>query len=208
MIARSLDGTVEVTLRRPPPLNIGMRLNHLPGGGVSLSDSEGVIAEALPSQLELDIPPIPSLLEVEQVAPILDYEDHPFPGCFVCGPTRRTRDGLRIFPGLVTGRRLVAGTWRPDVTLLDEGAKWVRAEFVWAALDCPGGWSLFAFGGLRTILLGRFTVRLLLPISVGERYVVTGWPIEGDGRREHVGSALFTETGDLLAYAKATWFLK
>jgi hypothetical protein len=208
IIARSLDGAVEVTLRRPPPLNLRMRLSRLPGGRVSLEDSEGVIADAAPSELRLDIPPTPSLLEVEQVAPILDQRDHPFPGCFVCGPERGTRDGLRIFPGLVTGRRLVAGTWRPDVSLLDSDAKWVRPEFVWAALDCPGGWSLFAFGGLGTILLGRFTVRMLLPVSVGERYIVTGWPIEGDGRREHVGSALFTETGELVAYAKAIWFRK
>jgi hypothetical protein len=185
-----------------------MRLSLLPGGRLSLEDSEGVIAEAAPSQLELEIPPIPSLLEVEQVAPILDQNDHPFPGCFVCGPERGTRDGLRIFPGLVTGRRLVAGTWRPDVSLLHDDAKWVRPEFIWAALDCPGGWSLFAFGGLGSILLGRFTVRILQPASVGERYVVTSRPIGGDGRREHVGSALFTDTGDLVAFAKAIWFRK
>jgi hypothetical protein len=206
VIARSLDGPVEVTLRRPPPLNVQMRLSHLLDGHASLDDGDGVIAEAVESQLELEIPPRPSILEVEQVAPILGPQDHPFPGCFVCGPERGTRDGLRIFAGLVIGKRLVAGTWRPDVSLLDDEAKWVRPEFVWAALDCPGGWALLAFGGLGTLLLGRFTARLLLPVSVGDRYIVIGWPIGGDGKREWAGSALFTETGDLVAYAKAIWF--
>jgi len=208
VIARSIDAGAEVTLRRPPPLDTSLHLARRPDGSVSLEDDEGVIAEAVPRELDLDVPGVPSILEVEQVAPILAQKEHPFPGCFVCGPERHTRDGLRIFPGLVADRQLVAGTWRPDVTLVDPQTRTIRPEFVWAALDCPGGWSLLAFGGLGTILLGRLTARVMQPVAVGERYIVIGWPIGGAGKREHCGSALFSESGTLVAFAGATWFRK
>ena len=42
-------------------------------------------------------------------------------------------------------------------------------------------------------------------VHVGEPLVVTGWPIDSEGRKHRVGSALHDAEGKLVAAAKATW---
>jgi hypothetical protein len=46
---------------------------------------------------------------------------------------------------------------------------------------------------------------LLSPVPVGETHVAIGWPIERDGRKIHVGSAVVDAGGTPLAVARATW---
>ena len=51
------------------------------------------------------------------------------------------------------------------------------------------------------------TARIVrLPVE-GERCVSIGWPIGEDGRKLYAGTALISETGDLLALARQTWIV-
>jgi len=53
-----------------------------------------------------------------------DVDVHPYPTCFVCGPGRAAGDGMRVFPGPLSGRDIYAAPWQPDGSLLD-GDGWV-----------------------------------------------------------------------------------
>jgi hypothetical protein len=126
---------------------------------------------------------------------------HPFPRCFVCGPERS--DGLRIFAGQVPGRDVVAAPWEPALEFAGPNGQ-VRDEFVSAALDCAGGWSLEINPG-RPLVLGRFAVRCDAPIVAGRPHVVIGWPLAVDGRKLFAATAILTADGEPLAVATATW---
>jgi hypothetical protein len=82
----------------------------------------------------------------------------------------------------------------------------VRTEFAWAALDDAGAWALFdePSDGL-PVVLGRMAAKLVAPVRRGERCVVIGWPLGRDGRKMYSGTALFSEDGELRAFARATW---
>jgi len=43
-------------------------------------------------------------------------------------------------------------------------------------------------------------------VSVGERYIVVGWELARDERRHFTGTAVFSESGECRACARATWF--
>lgn len=170
---------------------------------MTLLDGAEVVAEAVPARLEVD-PPVPvSLAEAAGAARgYLGFAGHPFPTCFVCGPRRAEGDGLRIFPGPVTDRHMVAAPWTPDRTLTGDDHL-VRPEFLWAALDCPGA---FASGFPETpMVLGRLAAQLVRPVRAGQGSVVVGWPEGSEGRKHFAGTALFTSRGNLIAVARATW---
>ena len=202
LVARALGGSgCTVTLHRPPPLEQPLEL-RTSAEGVALLDGEERIASALLSQLDLDVPAPPALVEARAAERrYVGHERHHFPGCFVCGPDRHEGDGLRIFPGRIAGGG-VAASWTPGVDLAGlEGA--VRSEFLWAALDCPGYFAVEEQAGLA--LLGRMTAIIERAPSVGEALIVTGWSIARDGRKHHVGTALHDEQGRRVAYARSTW---
>ena len=58
----------------------------------------------------------------------------------------------------------------------------VCQEFVSAALDCAGGWSL-ELGPGQPLLLGRYVVRIDKRVQAGETHVVVGWPLAVEGRK-------------------------
>jgi hypothetical protein len=74
---------------------------------------------------------------------------------------------------------------------------------VWAAIDCPGGWSAGIAG--RPMVLGTMTAQVDRLPTVGEPHVVLAWPMGGEGRRFHSGTALLDGSGAVLARAEATW---
>jgi hypothetical protein len=122
----------------------------------------------------------------------------------VCGPQRDPGDGLRIFPGPVEGRDLVACPWTPDPSLASAlGA--IRPEFLWAALDCPGGFA-FSWSDEGTVLLGELHVELRGEVSVGERCMLVAWELAREGRKHHTASALFGESGTCTGIGIGTWF--
>jgi hypothetical protein len=146
LLARRMTGPVEVTLRRPPPLEKPLEVEVEDAGG-SLLDGNELVAAARAAELEVEVPEPVSQTEAETAAQRCELllHDHPFPTCFVCGPDRSERDGLRIFPGPVDGREIVAAAWTPDRSLADPDGS-VREEIMWAALDCPTSFG----GGLRS----------------------------------------------------------
>ena len=108
---------------------------------MQLHSTDGPVAEGRPTRLEIEPPPAPDLEAARAaVARFTGWKIHPFPGCFVCGTERAEADGLRIFTGLLADRSGVAAPWVPDPSLADTDGN-VRAEFVWAALDCPGAFA-------------------------------------------------------------------
>lgn len=203
-IAGAVGEPAEVTLRNPPPLDTPLEITAEPEGAFTVRDGETLVAQARRVEpFELEIPDPPSLEEASAASAPAD--PHPLPHCFVCGPLRESPDGMRIFPAPVPGKDLVAAPWRPDASVVDEHGQ-VPPEIVWAVLDCPSGipfWALRGWTGAG--VLGRMAARRLVPCRVGESYVVIGWASEIDGRKGHGGSAIFSEGGELHAYARTTW---
>jgi hypothetical protein len=83
------------------------------------------------------------------------------------------------------------------------GAGKVRSEFLSAALDCPGYQALRT--GSRPWLLGEFTAHVDRLVHADEPCIIVGWKIEGRGRKQIVGTALFDEDNEVCAWARGTW---
>lgn len=204
--AQQIPGPAEVRLKIPPPLETPLTLESLPEGRFRLLWGKRVVAEAQPTDLTLKVPAPPTLQEAQTAAKnYLGFTEHRYPRCFVCGPKRKRQDGLQIFPGKIPGKDLVAALWIPDDSLGDEKKK-VRPEFCWAALDCPGAFAAMN-ESFPPMLLGTLSAHLIKKIPVGAKIIVVGWPIGSDGRKLTVGTALFSEGGELLAKAKGIWII-
>ena len=205
MLAKALGGSgMEVTLRAPPPLDSGLRV-VASADGAELFAGEGLVATARRAPSDIAVPLPPSLDRAREAERhFAGFDHHPFPGCFVCGPERAAGDGLRIFPGAIAGDDRVAGVWAPDASLTDgDGDRQVAIEHIWAALDCPGYFAVRERAGIA--VLGRIAAEVMRRPLVGEAVVVTGWPIESEGRKHRVGTALHDGDGALCARAVATW---
>jgi hypothetical protein len=123
----------------------------------------------------------------------------------VCGPQRQHGDGLRIFPGPVAKRSLVAAPWIPDETVCNDAGQ-AHSEVIWAALDCPSWFGLLEFEAGATFgLLGQLTAKILRRPQAGERCVVIGWARGKDGRKLYGGAAIYSSEGELLGNSEAVW---
>ena len=184
---------VEVTLRRPPPLDRPLDVRH-DGERVLLLEGETLVAEASLAKLELELPAPPSLAEAAGAsARHVRIGDAVFGECFSCGVRD---DGLRVHAGVVNGREpLHAAVW--DV-------REISPEVVWAAIDCSGAYAVGS-AGRGDIVLGRMVSRVLRLPEIGDRCVVAAWPLGEDGRKLYAGTALFGLGGDPLAYSRQTW---
>ena len=203
LLAAFVEGTAEVTLRRPPPLDRPLQVER-EDGGARLMDGDALIAEARDAEIEVDAPDAPTYEQAVEAAK-RGFEERTnlqYNSCFVCGLDRGPGDGLCIFPGHMGATTTVAATWEPDVTVADPDGM-VPPEIVWSALDCPSGFPYIEATG--EVVLGRYGVRRMTPIRRDERYIVVGWRTGQDGRKLHSCSALYTEAGTLCAVAKATW---
>lgn len=197
--------SAEVTLRLPPPLGRPLEVETLDGGMAVMRDGDTVVAEAHAiDDFDLEIP---DPVGVEEAAAARDaspmQRQHPFPACFVCGPERQPGDGLGITCGPIDDE-LVASPWQVDGSVADGDGR-VPPEIVWSVLDCPGGISAMLVPDVGMCVLGRLAARIHGRIEAGMTCVATGWPIDRDGRKLLAGSAIFSEDGELLAHARATW---
>lgn len=191
VLARYVEGAAEVTLRSPPPLEKPLTVRREADGRVALLDEAVLVAEAKAARLELTPPSAPSATAAHNaMARYVGFHTHAFPYCFVCGPARKTGDGLLIFTGELAGTNAVAAPWTPDRSLGDENGI-VRPEFLWSALDCPGYWASLEGADPIPALLGRLTAEVTPGLRVGEECTVLGWPIAHQGRKRTVGTALF-----------------
>lgn len=205
IMAQAFDGPVEVTLRRPIPVEHPLRLHRLDDGRVALQDGDDLLAEAQPAALDLEPPPPPAYAEaLAAAARYPEPAEHPLPRCFVCGPAREGGDGLQIFAAPVPGRQLVAAPWTPAASLAGESGL-VAPHFLWAALDCPGAFAANP-DQERPLLLGRLTAAVDRSLQPGEQCVVAGWLLEHSGRKYFTGTAIFAPSGAVVARAKAVWF--
>ena len=194
---------VEVTLRRPPPLDVDLTTVSSEGGW-ELRHGGELVAEAVSRDIAALSDPVTSVDVATARAAEESYaglRSHPFPGCFVCGPARQPGDGMRLFPGRINGGR-TACTWTPDATLGDTDGG-VPEPYVWAALDCPGGWSADLEG--RPMVLGRITATVLSPVLVDATHVVVGRLLGSTGRKTFTASTVYDSAGHECARAGHIW---
>jgi hypothetical protein len=207
----------EVTLRSPPPLDLPMSVEH-GEDGVRVHRGETLVAEGRVAELDLEAPAAPDFETAaacrggspalwEGVNTLIAGTGvHPV--CVCCGEELTPDLGLRIQAAPVPGFEGVAASWIPHPAF-DDGSGRVAPEILWTALDCPGQFAFLERDAEGTVLghalLGRFTVRIDAPVDIGERCVVTGWRLAGEGRKFEAGTALFGADGRLRAIARALW---
>jgi hypothetical protein len=202
LAAGFLVGAVEVSLRRPVPLDTPLEVAREGEWSVRVLDGDALIAEGRAApEFELEVPAPVSRDEARHARD--DYRGLAhglFSPCFVCGRARD--DAFGVFSGPVDGRELVASPWTPpDWTADSEGH--VLPEFIWAALDCPTCFALYPSGELPMSILGRLTARIDAPVAVGEEHLAIAWPLEAEGRKRHAGAAVLSSAGETLAVAQA-----
>jgi hypothetical protein len=179
---------VTVTLRRPPPLDSALEVrltaeDSIGCDGAELWQGDVQVASAARSAYR-------------------GSTQHPFPGCFVCGPERDPGDGMRLAPGMVD-EGLTACLWLPDPSLVTgDDRSVVGREFAWAALDCPGGWTSDLEH--RPMVLGRMTASCLSSPRVGRPHVVVGRLLGEEGRKTLTATSLYDD-GRLVGRAEHTW---
>ena len=200
---------VRVRLSAPPPLEVPLIVTC--DGPTAAAQHEGrpVLSAALlpggrPDGLDA-VPPVGYDAALAAGERYRGLHDHPFPECFACGPARAPDDGLRLRPGplnpAVPGVD-VAAAWSPGpADVAADGT--VPVPLVWAALDCPGGWSVDIVG--RPMVLGTMTARVLARPASGERCVVTGRAVQVGDRKALTATSLYGQTGNLLATAAHVW---
>ena len=209
----SISEPVEVTLRRPPPLDTFMTLTTDPDGTTTLAVDADVVATARAVDVLLDaVDEVPPDVAASAMLGYPGLVNHPFPTCFACGPDRAEGDGLRIFPGPVDGpegdRGYVASVWVPapahaESSDIVDGVQHCGFGTTWAALDCVGGWSEDLEG--RPCVLGRMTARVDARPVVGEPHVVVGRFLGRDGRKSFTASTLYDADGRVVAAARHVW---
>ena len=205
MLGKHVGREVEVTLKRPIPLDEALQVRIDERSGATLDQHGTEIASARRADLDIDIPDAVSFSQASAArSSFPGFSAHPFPGCFVCGTGRCLDDGMCLFTGPV-GEGLVASSWIPSGEFASaEGV--IAPELICSALDCPGAWALidrYGIGG--PLVLGRMTYRFERPILAGERYVVMGWALGREGRKTFCGTGVYDVDGKICAVAGATW---
>jgi hypothetical protein len=204
--AALVDGPAEVTLRRPIPLEAEIACLHGSDGVITFQDTAGPVATVrqIPPLDEVEPPTRPS---VEQADACLDAspflsDDHPFPGCFVCGHAHP--DGLALYAGpLEDDAEIGAATLRPTASLPSGGGA-LAPEIVWSALDCPS-YTAGMMDSPNPYVLGRLSAELRAPVPADSPSVVVGWELAREGRKLHSACAILSPDGELLARSRALW---
>ncbi len=197
MLAGYLDSPTgaEVTLRLPPPLATPLDVRTTPDG-IEVHDGDRLVAAAVPlvSPVTDDVPAVSWEEAMAAAEHYPGFAAHPFPTCYACGPRRPPGDGLRLFPGRLPDGRTAA----PWVVPED-----IEPAVVWAALDCPGGWSIAVES--RPYVLGRIAARVDGLPAAGDGCVVMGGLVSAAGRKADVLSTVYSPQGTVLARARSVW---
>ena len=207
--AKELGPSAAVALMKPVPPGSEVTLERSESQVVLRFDGE-IAATAAPAQLQTTAPAAVTAEEAERAsARYPGFNHHFFPNCFTCGPNRLSGDGLRIFPGPVDGRFVVATRWQPPPAVW-QADRAVASEFLWAALDCPAIWGHVVYGGgepFDRAVTGRLAQHQHAPVRGDAISIVIGWPIERQGRKIIAGAAIYSESGHLLVEARQTMIL-
>ena len=205
LLAEQLGGgAVEVTLRRPTPVGVRLRIETGVEGLGIVRDGVGVVAEARRvAHFDCRPPEVPwDDIVVAEDQPYAGAEG--FGGCFACGRDVPRDHSLGVFPRLVRDAGAVGCRWRPPAWATDRYARALE-RFVWAALDCSGGFALELAGPAVPVMTGRITAEVLRAPRAGEPCAVLGWQSGSEGRKHFVQSAVVSRQGGTLAYATAVW---
>jgi hypothetical protein len=204
---------VRVTIRRPIPLDRALDLTGTRLDGLRLLDGDDLVAEAVsvdPSELGAAVPAVDADLAQAAMTRFDGLADHPFPTCFVCGTQRHLDDGLGLYAGApsATDPSGTAAVFVPRADLVQRvvgtgPADIIGPEIIWAALDCPGGWTLGLPG--RPAVLGRMTTAVRAMPSIGEQCVVVGQLDGRDGRKGFTRTTAYGADGRELGRAAAVW---
>jgi hypothetical protein len=201
--------SAEVTLRSPPPLDVPLQVRQH-GSGIALHDGDTLLAEAVARDLDLEVPPAPSLDAAAAAGALgriraAGRAGNPYRHCFGCGIERD--DGLRLLPSPVGEHGVVATDWTPDAAFARLDSL-LPAPVVWAALDCPAGFAWTCrLPDAPPMMTGRIAARIDEPIRAGRRYVAMGWPISQDGRKLYAGTAIVADDGVVHARSLQLWLL-
>lgn len=191
-----------VTLRVPPPLETPLSVLADAADAVRVLAGETLVAEGVRAPIGVAaVAAVPYESALDAEASYAGLVGHPFPRCFSCGVAREPADGLGLRPGPV-GDGLTACTWVPDGSLAGPDGR-VQPAVLWAALDCPGGWTSDVVG--RPMVLGRMAARLDTVPEPGERCVVAGALSGTEGRKTWTATTAYGEDGRELGRAAATW---
>lgn len=202
LLANLVDYIPEVTLHYPPPLSVEMVIQE-EDKQLRLMHGEQLVATVRPGTVNVEAPDPPDFETATGASTnYVGFTHHPYPNCFVCGPKRDCTEALCIYPGKFSSESTIAAPWIPDPRYADSQNQ-VRNEFVWAALDCPGG--IVVLASTKRILLGRMTAAIQQPIKTGEKCVVIGWLKKQEGRKYFTGTAIYSATQQLCAVAHAVW---
>jgi hypothetical protein len=197
LLAASIGPSARVRLEAAVPLATPLLLTARDGEAwLSVGKQRVAVAHADPGPAA-PVDGVP-FAEAER-AVAADAADHPFPGCFVCGPA--SVDGLHLYPGLVDTGPTVATTWRPDPGWAGLDAEWL----MWAALDCPAGIAAMEPGV--SAVLGTMTGRIARPVVTGETLVVVGRRLAVEGRKLFAASALFAVDGEAVGWSESVWIV-
>lgn len=203
VLAELIDGTAEITLRAPPPLDTVMTLTDTDGGH-DLMNGETLVGSVRSGSYDLTIPAKPSDADIIAASP--DYpgaKNSPIPHCFVCGIKRKPGDGLRVYAAPVKGHDLVAAKWEAHPALADENG-FILERYVFAALDCPGAYAFFDESE-GSMLLGRIVGQAKGQVRSGDICTVLAWREGTAGRKAFAGSAVLGPDDQVVASAYATW---
>jgi hypothetical protein len=209
LAAKELGPSAAVTLTKGVPPGSTVTLDRGESQVLMRVDGE-LAATAVPSQFETTAPEFVTREKAELASEHYPgFARHFFPNCFTCGPNRSSGDGLRIFPGAVDGRPVVATLWQPPQSVW-QADRMVASEFLWAALDCPAIWGHVVHGGSQAddrAVSGRLELHQHAPVPGNTPSIVVGWPIARQGRKIIAGAGIFSESGRLLVESRQTLIL-
>jgi hypothetical protein len=189
-----------VSLRRPVPLEEELAVRVDDGVARAFDRGGEVVLEAVagPALAGWEGPMVTVEAARAAAARFVAPAGGTFDRCFVCGRARH--DGFGVFPGPVEGSDLVAAPWTPPAWAAgDDGV--VRAEFVWAALDCPGYFAVHG-SDLGVAFLARQQVEAHGPVRAGVEYVAVGRTLRREGRKGFAATAILDGEGEVVAHSE------
>jgi hypothetical protein len=202
VLSRLFNTPHTVRISAPIPLDTPLAVTRQ--DKILVAEHEGLpILTARPGGVTLTPPAPPSIEAARKAAETPTYFGAGgVSTCFVCGRNRKEGEGLHIHCGRLGDRLEAAAVWTPHANF-DDGHGHIRPEYVWAALDCPGGFALPEIE--TTYLLGEMVAAQHKAVPTGEPVIIHAWHEWTKGRKHFAGTALYAADGTLLAQADTLW---
>ena len=215
LLASYVDGDAEVRINHSFPVETPLQPVTTDEGGIEMYLGDKLLGSAPPVSLELDIPTPPSYEHARRASEnSIFLHNVGGQGCYVCSPIRKPGEGLRLFIGALDNihersedENLTAALWRPTPDLAGRDGN-VEDRYVWSILDCPGVYTIeLRYPESNYLVLGSCTASIKRPLAIDEGYIVSTWQIApNEGRKRHIGLAIHSSAGQLMACARQVCF--